>query len=116
MSFRAWNPVDGHPNPTATRTNEFHVITGELTSKVDRLWDTMWSGGISNPLTVIEQLTYLLFIGRLDELLRTPRHVTDLHSGGPDGVFADRSRVVSGLFGAPRSLHANLTVPQERAG
>ncbi len=45
------------------------MITGELRSKVDRIWDTMWSGGISNPLSVIEQLTYLLFIKRLDELL-----------------------------------------------
>ncbi|MEZ5325217.1 MAG: type I restriction-modification system subunit M N-terminal domain-containing protein [Verrucomicrobiales bacterium] len=44
------------------------MITGELKSKVDRIWDTMWSGGISNPLTVIEQLTYLLFIKLLDEL------------------------------------------------
>ena len=44
------------------------MITGELKSKVDRIWDTMWSGGISNPLAVIEQLTYLLFIKRLDEL------------------------------------------------
>lgn len=44
------------------------MITGELKSKVDKIWDTMWSGGISNPLSVIEQLTYLLFIKRLDEL------------------------------------------------
>jgi len=44
------------------------MITGELKSKVDRIWDTMWSAGISNPLSVIEQLTYLLFIKRLDEL------------------------------------------------
>ena len=44
------------------------MITGELRSKIDRIWDTMWSGGISNPLSVIEQLTYLLFIKRLDEL------------------------------------------------
>ena len=43
------------------------MITGEMKSKVDRIWDTMWSGGISNPLSVIEQLTYLLFIKRLDE-------------------------------------------------
>ena len=44
------------------------MITGELKSKVDKIWDTMWSKGISNPLSVIEQLTYLLFIKRLDEL------------------------------------------------
>ncbi|WP_420636619.1 type I restriction-modification system subunit M [Candidatus Palauibacter sp.] len=44
------------------------MITGELKTKVDNIWNTMWSGGISNPLSVIEQLTYLLFIKRLDEL------------------------------------------------
>lgn len=45
-----------------------HVITGELKSKIDRVWDAFWSGGISNPLEVIEQITYLLFIRRLDDL------------------------------------------------
>lgn len=44
------------------------MITGELKSKVDRVWDAFWSGGISNGLTVIEQITYLLFVRRLDEL------------------------------------------------
>jgi type I restriction enzyme M protein len=44
------------------------VITGELKSKVDRVWDAFWSGGISNPLEVIEQITYLLFVRRLDDL------------------------------------------------
>ena len=44
------------------------MITGELRSKVDRIWGTMWVGGIANPLSVIEQLTYLLFIRRLDEI------------------------------------------------
>jgi type I restriction enzyme M protein len=44
------------------------VITGDLKSKIDRIWDAFWSGGISNPLEVIEQITFLLFIRRLDEL------------------------------------------------
>jgi len=44
------------------------LITGELKSKVDRVWDAFWSGGISNPIEVIEQITYLLFIRRLDDL------------------------------------------------
>lgn len=44
------------------------MITGELRSKIDRLWDAFWSGGISNPLEVIEQITYLMFLSRLDEL------------------------------------------------
>jgi type I restriction enzyme M protein len=44
------------------------VITGELRAKIDRVWDAFWSGGISNPMEVIEQITYLLFIRRLDDL------------------------------------------------
>ena len=44
------------------------VLTGDLRNKVDGIWDAFWSGGISNPLEVLEQLTYLLFIRRLDEL------------------------------------------------
>ena len=43
------------------------VITGELKSQVDKIWDAFWTGGISNPLTVIEQFTFLLFLRRLDE-------------------------------------------------
>ncbi|MDE2060344.1 MAG: SAM-dependent DNA methyltransferase [candidate division NC10 bacterium] len=44
------------------------MITGDIKSQVDRIWDSFWSGGISNPLEVIEQITYLLFIRRLDDL------------------------------------------------
>ena len=43
------------------------MITGELKSKIDAVWDNFWSGGIANPLEVIEQLTYLLFVKALDE-------------------------------------------------
>ena len=45
-----------------------HVITGDLKRNIDRVWDAFWSGGISNPLEVIEQVTYLLFIRRLDDI------------------------------------------------
>ncbi len=44
------------------------MLTGELRNKVDRIWDAFWSGGISNPLEVMEQFTYLLFLRRLDDL------------------------------------------------
>jgi hypothetical protein len=44
------------------------LITGEVRSQIDRIWDAFWSGGISNPLEVIEQITYLLFLRRLDDL------------------------------------------------
>lgn len=43
------------------------MITGEIKNKVDKIWEIFWTGGITNPLTVIEQFTYLLFIKALDD-------------------------------------------------
>lgn len=43
------------------------MITGTLKSQIDKLWETFWTGGISNPMTVIEQITYLMYIKRMDE-------------------------------------------------
>ncbi|CAM3127808.1 site-specific DNA-methyltransferase (adenine-specific) [Tsukamurella hominis] len=64
------------------------VITGELKNKIDRVWDAFWSGGISNPLEVIEQITYLLFIRRLDELqLLKEREDEILGEGIMDPIF-----------------------------
>ena len=42
------------------------LVTGELKNKIDGLWDIFWAGGLSNPLDVIEQMTYLMFIHDLD--------------------------------------------------
>lgn len=47
------------------------MITGELRNKVDKIWETFWTGGITNPLDVIEQFTYLLFIKQLDDVETT---------------------------------------------
>lgn len=47
------------------------MIKGELRNKIDRIWETFWTGGITNPLDVIEQFTYLLFIKQLDEVETT---------------------------------------------
>jgi type I restriction enzyme M protein len=63
-------------------------MTGELKSQIDKVWEAFWTGGLSNPLTVIEQMTYLLFIKRLDELQLTKEeqasfmqgHSTEYHS------------------------------------
>jgi len=52
----------------APGTTAASVLTGELRNQIDRIWDAFWSGGIANPLEVLEKLTYLLFIRRLDEL------------------------------------------------
>jgi len=88
------------------------LITGAIKSQIDRVWDTMWSGGISNPLSVIEQLTYLLFIKRLDELqtLKEAKAAEpgtlyeapfiDIHAGGPDGLFAGKETLIAGIFAA----------------
>ena len=43
------------------------MLTGELRNKIDRLWEIFWTGGITNPLDVVEQMTYLMFIHDLDE-------------------------------------------------
>jgi len=44
------------------------MLTGTIRTQIDQIWNVFWSGGVSNPLSVIEQLTFLLFIKRLDEL------------------------------------------------
>ena len=44
------------------------MLTGELRSQIDAIWNSFWTGGISNPLEVMEQITYLLFLRRLDDL------------------------------------------------
>ena len=43
------------------------MITGDLKNKVDSIWDTLWTGGITNPITVLEQITYLMFMKLLDD-------------------------------------------------
>ncbi|HAI17388.1 MAG TPA: N-6 DNA methylase, partial [Xanthomarina gelatinilytica] len=43
------------------------MITGEIKSQIDQIWNTFWTGGISNTITIVEQLTYLIFIKDLDE-------------------------------------------------
>lgn len=44
------------------------MLTGDIRNQIDQIWNAFWSGGVSNPLSVIEQITYLLFIKRLDDL------------------------------------------------
>jgi len=43
------------------------MITGEVKNRVDRLWEMFWTGGLTNPLDVIEQITYIVFIRGLDQ-------------------------------------------------
>ncbi len=59
------------------------MITGELKSKVDKIWTDIWAGGITNPITVIEQLTYLMFIRSLDQKELANESDTAALLGGP---------------------------------
>ena len=43
------------------------TITGDVKSRIDKIWDTLWAGGITVPVTILEQLTYLFFIKLLDD-------------------------------------------------
>ena len=69
------------------------MIVGEVKSQIDSIWNDFWSGGLSNPLSVMEQITYLLFIKRLDEL-HTRRRGKGRHPENSDGTthFPGRPR------------------------
>lgn len=63
------------------------MITGELRSKIDKIWETFWVGGITNPLEVIEQFTYLLFIRQLDEVETTKENEAVFYDIDYVGMF-----------------------------
>ncbi len=63
------------------------MITNELKSQVDKIWETFWTGGISNPLTVVEQFTFLIFIKslntaqiKIDKQKRLNKNLKDIFS------------------------------------
>src|SRR6266566_1441651 len=68
------------------------MLTGDIRNQIDRIWDAFWSGGISNPLEVMEQITYLLFLRRLDDLQTLEENRSNRlglpieHRVFPDGV------------------------------
>jgi type I restriction enzyme M protein len=66
------------------------MLTGELRSQVDGIWNDFWSGGLANPLQVIEQITYLIFIKRLDEMQEVEeRKATTLGTPLERRIFPD---------------------------
>jgi type I restriction enzyme M protein len=62
------------------------MLTGELRSQVDAIWNAFWSGGIANPIEVIEQITYLLFQRRLDDLHTPEENKAICHQRCQDGL------------------------------
>ncbi len=70
------------------------MITGELKVKIDKIWEIFWTGGITNPLTVIEQFTYLLFIKGLDEVERERQQQAELSGTAYHPIFpADKEHL-----------------------
>lgn len=63
------------------------MLTGEIKNKVDKIWETFWTGGISNPLDVIEQFTYLMFIKQLDEVEIKNEADAELFGMDYEGLF-----------------------------
>ncbi len=63
------------------------MIKGELRNKIDRIWETFWTGGITNPLDVIEQFTYLLFIKQLDDVETTKENEANFLGVEVDPMF-----------------------------
>jgi type I restriction enzyme M protein len=64
------------------------MLTGPIRNQVDSIWNDFWTGGITNPLSVIEQFSYLLFIKRLDDIQRQKERKAQV-SGEPieDPIF-----------------------------
>ena len=90
------------------------MVTGALKSKVDAVWNAFWSGGIANPIEVIEQITYLLFIRRLDELQQLAENRARL-TGEPlaNVVFGDAMSTPPGRTPRPLSnLLCAVSKPQ----
>ena len=69
------------------------MITGELKNKIDRLWETFWTGGITNPLDVVEQMTYLMFIHDLDATDNQRAKESAMLGLPHKSIFADEVRV-----------------------
>ena len=72
------------------------MITGEMRNKVDSIWDTIWTGGITSPITVLEQITYLMFMKLLDDnQLKAEANANVLGVPLKNKVFKDGICVIS---------------------
>lgn len=69
------------------------MITGELKNRIDSLWEIFWTGGLTNPLDVIEQMTYLMFIHDLDESDNIHSKESSMLGLPYDSVFAKEVKI-----------------------
>lgn len=102
------------------------MITGEIRNRVDAIWDVFAAGGVANPLSVIEQFTYLLFIKQLDDIETTKENEASFLGLEYNGIFPEEYQmyrwskfknigdaqemydiVANGVFPFIKSLHAD---------
>ncbi len=69
------------------------MITGELKNKIDSIWEIFWTGGLTNPLDVIEQMTYLMFIHDLDVADNTRAKESAMLGLTHESVFAKETKI-----------------------
>ncbi len=82
------------------------MIRGELRSKVDCIWETMWPGGIANPLSVIDQYISRGVMVETSVLYEPPFSNVDAH--GPDALFQGKENVIDGIFQRLKDISENL--------
>lgn len=88
------------------------MITGEIKNKVDKIWETFWTGGITNPLTVIEQFSYLLYMKSLDDMEKQKEMDSELLGIPYDGIFPkDKPQLRWSIFSnlSPEEMYKVVT-------
>lgn len=85
------------------------MITGEPKQKIDKLWEEFWTGGITNPLTVIEQISFLMFARLLDMRESTEEKKFERINRGKSGKFP-------GLYFSPKQQHLRWSQFKHRSG
>lgn len=85
------------------------MITGQLRSRIDKLWEEFWTGGVTNPLTVIEQISFLMFARLLDMRESTEEKKFDRINRGKNKKFP-------GMFFSPKQQHMRWSQFKHRGG
>ena len=97
-------------------------LNSKLKALIDKLWDRFWSGGISNPLSAIEQITYLLFMKQIDELDLKREQDAEFTADAYESLFSgdyflpsDRSRIEEMSKPKPNESAAQKTSRESEA-
>ena len=85
------------------------MLTQELKSQINKLWDKFWSGGISNPLSAIEQMSYLIFMKRIEDLDNRNKSLAEARKEKYESASGSYSNLFSPIFGNTSGLRIDLT-------